>query len=151
MDKKGFFLAQMQIEDLPQVMAIENVAFASPWQQQTFYQELTKNRFAHYKVIKKDKELVAYIGYWVVFENIHITTLAVKTEFKKQGLAQILIAEVFKDAQRIDDCKITLEVRVSNYQARALYKKLGFFEEGIRKNYYQAENEDAIIMSKYMR
>ncbi len=138
----------MQLKDLPRIMEIEKESFQSPWSERLFKQELTRNRRARYLVLEKDEKIIGYVGMWFVPGEIHITSLAVASEFRRQGTASRLIEQVYMAAMEKRLYRITLEVRESNKVARKLYKKEGFRETGVRPGYYRDNREDAIIMTK---
>ncbi len=90
--------------------------------------------------------IVGYGGLWLMVDEAHITSVAVKPEFRGRGLGELLMLCLFEIALRLGARWVTLEVRVSNTVAQNLYKKLGFREAGIRRRYYSDNNEDAVIM-----
>jgi ribosomal-protein-alanine N-acetyltransferase len=92
------------------------------------------------------ERIVGFAGMWLMFDEAHVTTIGVKRELRGQGLGEVLFATLLEIAMNIGARRATLEVRVSNYPAQALYRKYGFHEEGIRRRYYSDNNEDALIM-----
>jgi ribosomal-protein-alanine N-acetyltransferase len=84
----------------------------------------------------------------MVFDELHINSLAVDTARRRHGLARALLIHVLDEAVRAGATAATLEVRSSNTAARALYEGLGFKVEGIRRDYYQDPREDAVILWK---
>ena len=141
-------IEDMTIEDIEAVAAIEQASFSDPWPARYFLTELSSNKLALYQVIRCHGRVIAYIGTWLIFEEVHITTLAVEQSFHRQGLATRLLEALFQKVLPLGAEAITLEVRPSNTAARTFYKKLGFKECGYRKKYYL--NEDAIIMTKQL-
>jgi ribosomal-protein-alanine N-acetyltransferase len=93
-----------------------------------------------------DGRLVAYCACWMVFDELHINSLAVDFQWRRRGLARRLLAEVFRDSIAAGARSATLEVRQSNAAARALYEGLGFRVEAVRRDYYQDPREDALIL-----
>ena len=93
-----------------------------------------------------DAPIVGYGGLWLMVDEGHVTSIAVRPEFRGRGLGQLLMLALFDIAVQKDARWVTLEVRVSNTGAQNLYKKLGFREAGIRPRYYTDNNEDAVIM-----
>jgi ribosomal-protein-alanine N-acetyltransferase len=139
----------MGSSDLPEIMAIEKESFSSPWTVGMFTQEL-ENTLAQCLVIRIIYEGKSVIGAYIIFRLIadeaHLHNLAVKKEFKRQGLAQRLM-ETMKDiAMQVGICARTLEVRESNKEAISLYLKCGFVVKGTRPLYYTDTSEDALIM-----
>ena len=93
-------------------------------------------------------QLVAYCACWMVFDELHINSLAVDIARRRQGLARQLLEQVLAEAVAAGASSATLEVRSSNEAARGLYESLGFAIEGRRRDYYQDPREDAIILWK---
>ncbi|MGH2459658.1 MAG: ribosomal protein S18-alanine N-acetyltransferase [Chloroflexota bacterium] len=94
-----------------------------------------------------DKErVVGFAGMWLMLDEGHVTTIGVKRDLRGLGLGELLFATLLEIAMNIGARRATLEVRVSNHSAQALYRKYGFHEEGTRRRYYSDNNEDALIM-----
>lgn len=141
-------ILKMTTEHIKDVHKIEEDSFSIPWSEKAFYDELTKNKMAIYIVAKKDNEIIGYGGMWHVINEGHITNVAVKKEYRGKGIGSRIIKAFIDIAKEKEMIGITLEVRVSNDIAKNLYKKNGFIMEGIRKEYYEDNKEDAIIMWK---
>lgn len=90
--------------------------------------------------------VVGYGGLWMMVDEAHVTSVAVRRDFRGRGLGELLMLTLFEVGIRLGARWLTLEVRVSNHVARRLYLKLGFREAGIRPRYYTDNNEDAVIM-----
>lgn len=90
--------------------------------------------------------IIGFAGMWVVMDEAHITTIGVLPEFRGNGLGEVLLVTLFAEAMRRGAEWITLEVRVSNDSAQALYYKYGFSQQGVRRRYYSDNGEDAYIM-----
>jgi [ribosomal protein S18]-alanine N-acetyltransferase len=138
----------MKIDDIEAVAAIEQTSFSDPWPARYFLTELSSNKLAFYLVARCHDRVIAYIGAWIIFEEVHITTLAVEQSFQRLGLATRLVDALLEKVLPLGAEAITLEVRPSNLVARAFYEKLGFKQCGYRKKYYI--DEDAIIMTKHL-
>lgn len=139
----------MQVDDLPQVMAIERRAYSSPWRKETFLNELTNNLYSTYMVLEEDGIIIAYGGLWTVLDESHVTNIAVDPLYRRQGYGERMMEVLERKAVELGASSMTLEVRVSNEAAQRLYEKIGFKVEGRRVNYYSDNNEDALIMWKY--
>jgi len=140
----------MKETDIPEVMAIERDSFPMPWSESSFLYELRRNReVANLMVARLDDILVGYVCYWLIFKEVHIMNLAVRRDFRRQGIGETLIRSVLKEARDKGGERATLEVRASNIAAIRLYQKLGFNVTGIRRNYYDAPKEDALVMWLY--
>lgn len=132
-------------KDIPQIMDIENASFSVPWSENSFRDELV-NSVAIYLVAEVNEKVVAYIGMWKVFDEGHITNVAVLPSYRGKGIGQTVVNRLFDVAKENDITRLTLEVRRSNSNAIKLYEKSGFVNCGIRPNYYTEPKEDAIIM-----
>lgn len=141
----------MAMEDLEQVLEIERASFSTPWTRSAFEMEVDgSNRYALYWVARNADKIVGYLGTWLILNEIHVTNIAVKPDFRRQGIAEQLLGNLFNQAKSRNIDAITLEVRVSNHSAQKLYQKLGFQMMGVRPKYYQNNNEDALIMWKIL-
>ena len=136
----------MTLEDLDVVMAVENDSFGAPWSRASFEDELVKNRLARYLVAAANGAIAGYAGTWLVINEAHVTNVAVGSAYRRQGIGRLLMESLMKMARDNHMESMTLEVRVSNEAARALYSHLGFAEAGVRKNYYTETKEDALIL-----
>jgi ribosomal-protein-alanine N-acetyltransferase len=129
--------------DLPQVLAIERRAFTSPWSLSMFVLELSKPSGIYLAAVR-GTEIVGYVICARYVEAYHVMTLAVAPEHRREGIASILLDAVIERAG--EDANYTLEVRVSNAGAIALYERYGFRAVGTRPRYYADNGEDAMIM-----
>ena len=127
------------------IAEIEKECFSVPWSEQAVLD--SANSGCTFVLFEKDGCPIGYAGLQAVLDEGYITNIAVKKAFRRQGVAEALLQELFK---KLDDevCFISLEVRNSNLAAVNLYEKLVFEKEGIRKNFYSAPLEDALIMTK---
>lgn len=137
----------MEKSDVEKVMAIEQKAYGDHhWSKDSFYGELSNELAHYYSAFDLNDNLIGYIGAWQMFEECHITTLAVALELKRKKIGEALLVNLIEDCLKNEIKYITLEVRVSNTAAISLYEKYGFKSLGTRKGYYQNNNEDALIM-----
>ncbi|ERK32232.1 ribosomal protein S18-alanine N-acetyltransferase [Clostridium intestinale] len=146
-NSKQLTIVDMTSEHLVDICEISIFSFPIPWSYDSFKREL-KNKLASYLVVIMDNRVIAYGGIWVILEEAHITNIAVHPDYRCKGIGETLLNALLDKAYARGAKEITLEVRVSNLPAQWLYKKLGFSEEGIRKNYYEDNKEDALIMWK---
>lgn len=142
----SFVFRYLKEEDIDQILKIEELSFATPWTRQSFENELNLNQFAVYLVLEKEGQIVGYCGMWLIVDEAHITNIAVLPEFRGQKLGEGILSMVMDIARQRGAKTMTLEVRVSNEVAQSLYRKLGFMNGGIRKNYYTDNYEDALVM-----
>lgn len=141
----------MTLDHISQVMQIERESFSDPWSMASFVSEITENTYAIYYVAIYQKKIAGYIGGWIITDELHITNLAIASEFRRLGIANKLIDCIIAYAKKEGATRSTLEVRASNQSAINLYKKSGFTSVGYRPNYYTNNNEDAMIMWKEIK
>jgi ribosomal-protein-alanine N-acetyltransferase len=137
----------MTVEDIPDVHDIERQSFPIPWPAYAFRQELETNRMARYLVARAGDETVAYAGVWMMVDEAHVTTFAVLPEWRRRGVGGRLLLSVLELAVSLGASVATLEVRLTNVAARALYQRFGFRPVGVRPRYYSDNAEDALIMT----
>ena len=130
------------------IFKISTLSFVTPWSYESIENELN-NKFARYVVAKLNDVIIGFGGVWLILDEGHITNIAVHPEFRGIGAGDMIVKALIELCKQERISSITLEVRVSNKAAQNLYKKHGFIEAGIRKNYYADTKEDAIIMWKY--
>jgi len=140
----------MELTDLDQVLEIEESSFPTPWSKASFQGELEENDFANYLVLEIDGRVIGYAGMWLIFDEAHITNVAIHPRYRGQKWGEILMKQLMYRATALGADRITLEVRPSNTPANRLYRRLGFRPVGIRKGYYTDTGEDAIIMWKHL-
>lgn len=140
-------VAPMGLDDIPAVLEIERRSFSTPWPLEAFQQELTGNRLARYAVARQGQAVVGFAGVWLMVDEAHITTFAVHPDCRRQGVARGLMHALLLAAEEMGAARMTLEVRVSNLAAQALYSGHGFEIVGRRARYYSDDGEDAYIMT----
>jgi ribosomal-protein-alanine N-acetyltransferase len=138
----------MTVDDLNGVLEVEALSFYTPWSRQAFVQELTRNEYAYYLVLKDGARAVGYAGVWIILDEAHITNIAVHPDYRGRDLGKFLLISILKAARSRGARRATLEVRVSNSVAQRLYLQMGFLVHGIRRGYYTDTHEDAFIMWK---
>ncbi|MEW6172671.1 MAG: ribosomal protein S18-alanine N-acetyltransferase [Bacillota bacterium] len=136
----------MEPEHIDEILEIEKVSFPQPWSRETFLFEMVLNQLADYVVALHNDSLVGYGGMWLVLDEAHVTNIAVHPRYRNKGIGGQILRELIRLAAMRGLKKMTLEVRPSNSPARKLYEGFGFVQKGVRKRYYQDNNEDAIIM-----
>ena len=140
-------ITKMTTEDVDAVYQIEEMVNPKHhWSKDSFFNELA-NKLAKYFCIKDEEDkILGFIGFWQIFEESHITTLAIHPDYRRLQLAQMLLLKAIEECYSDMIKYITLEVRESNIPAISLYEKFLFESIGVRKNYYQDNGENAIIM-----
>ena len=135
----------MRSSDLESVETIDRRSFPQPWQPSVYQTELT-NRSACYLVARIGPEIIGYGGAWTVGDEAHLTTLAVNPEYRGRRIGERLLLSLMEEAVLRRASHATLEVRESNCPAQNLYRKYGFRNAAIRRNYYTDTGENAIVM-----
>ncbi len=140
-------ISAMRTEDIPDAHEVERASFPVPWPAYALRQELETNRLARYLVARVDGEVIAYAGLWMMVDEAHITTFAVLPAWRRQGVGSRLLLAMLDLAIELGATLATLEVRLSNLEARRLYERFGFRPVGVRPHYYSDNGEDALIMT----
>ena len=141
----------MTADHLDEVAEIERRCFSDPWSRRMLAEHLENECAATVVAQGEDGSVMGYAGLLVVLDEGYIPNVAVRPEYRRQGVASQLLQVFERYAQGNDLAFLTLEVRDANAPARALYAKHGYEEVGRRKNYYDHPKEDAIIMTRYFR
>jgi len=142
-------LVKFKSEHIEDILKIENACFAIPWSRASLEKELS-NKMAIYFVALEDDKVVGYGGMWHVITEGYITNIAVDKDYRRKHIADAIVKKLIEYAVEKEMIGVSLEVRVSNASAISLYKKNGFVLEGVRKEYYDDNKEDAYIMWKYL-
>jgi ribosomal-protein-alanine N-acetyltransferase len=164
----------MTEDDLEAVLAIERMAFTLPWSTRAYRYELLENESAHLFVARPrpgslptsiprqlgDRlwrllgrssptrtPLVGYACLWMLVDEAHVSTIAVHPAWRRRGIGSLLVYSLLRHAQALEAHVVTLEVRVSNTAAQALYADWGFRIVGRRRRYYSDTGEDALVMT----
>ena len=135
----------MERKDVNRVHEIECTCFRSPWSKLALAGEL-RNEVAHYLVMEADGVICGYGGMWLLFEEAHVTNVAIMPEYRGQGRGKRLMLAMMRHAIKRGAEKMTLEVREGNFVAQRLYAKLWFEQNGFRKGYYSDTGEGALIL-----
>ena len=140
-------ITNLKDNHVSQVAQLEKLCFSDPWSENSVASEL-KNPLSLWLVAEVDGAVAGYVGSQTVMDETDMMNIAVHPDYRRQGIAIALIEALIDGLKQKGSHYLTLEVRTSNENARSLYKKLGFCEVGIRKNYYRNPKEDAIILRK---
>ena len=141
----------MTLADIPAVLEIDRLSFPIPWSERTYRFELLENDSAYLVVAETDhvghRRVIGHVGYWIIVDEVHISTLAVHPDFRGNAVGEELLAQALARAHGLGAKLATLEVRASNAAAIRLYEKFGFNVVGRRKRYYRDNHEDALLMT----
>lgn len=170
-------LRPMTEADIPQVAEIEGQSFPTTWPRTAYRRELANRLARYLVLIDSSRSLipteeqepqrksllgifrrrpaeeltsdfiVGYVGVWLMVDQAHIVAIAVREEYRRLGLGELLLAESVEMALSNGQESVTLEVRRSNESAQALYEKFRFLKVGVRRRYYTDNKEDALIMT----
>lgn len=142
-----FKIQEMERENIDDILQIEELCYgAHHWSRESFLTELN-NKISSYRcIVDENGRTLGYMGIWKIANEAHVTNLSVHPDYRNQKLAHRLLLASIDECYKNKIKFITLEVRVSNEKAIHLYEKFGFKSLGVRKKYYQDNNEDALIM-----
>lgn len=147
MKKMSITIKPMNKTNVEGIIAIEEATYGEHhWSADSFYSELTNNLAKYSCAFSQTNELLGYAGCWLIMDEAHITNIAVAPEHRRKKIGEALLKQIIEECLKNGIKYITLEVRAGNTTAIALYEKYGFKSLGLRKKYYQNNNEDAIIM-----
>ncbi|MBE6571912.1 MAG: ribosomal-protein-alanine N-acetyltransferase [Ruminococcaceae bacterium] len=149
MKSKPIIIEKASAEDSPRIAEIEKICFSVPWSE-IGVKDFIENPLCIMFAAKDGDIICGYIGLYIIADECDIANVAVVPEFRNRGIAKNLIAYATEYAREKSVGKMMLEVRASNTPAISLYKKFGFEEVGIRKNYYTQPKEDALLMDKIL-
>jgi [ribosomal protein S18]-alanine N-acetyltransferase len=174
--KPYYYLEPMRVEDVPEVSQVEHRCFTNPWPQSAYRRELRNPEGNFYIVLRqrlretsddhpdedggtfsliprlfrsdppRSDPIVGFAGMWIRAGEAHVTTIGVAPEHRRLGLGELLFVALVEESIARGVEWLTLEVRVSNHQAQALYEKYGLSKHGLRPRYYSDNGEDADIM-----
>lgn len=131
-------------DDLNDIAALEKICFSDPWNREMLADCFCRPDFVGF-LCEEDEKIIGYVGALYAFDESDVALVAVNPDYRRWGIAEKLMKTLFNSLAEKGVKKAFLEVRVSNFAAQNLYKKLGFSVIGQRKNYYVTE--DALVMS----
>ncbi len=134
-------------EDIPALVDLENECFEPPYTENGLRYDLHENEFARLYVAVRKTEIIGYIHFSITFSSATINRIAVRKAFRKEGIGGLLLDQALKDCKEAEEPVdfLTLEVRVSNENAKEFYAKRGFEKVTIKRAYY-TDGEDALYM-----
>lgn len=137
-------------EHLDDILLMEQQCFSAPWTHEQLMAQLSD--FMHIFLAAEDENgrAVGYAGLMYVLDEGYISNVAVSPDRRREGIADMLLTELYARAKAKKLSFLTLEVRESNIPAQSLYKKHGYTEVGRRKAYYSRPKEDAVLMTCFL-
>ena len=139
-------ITPMRRRHLRGVLRIEQQVYPRPWTFGLFLGEVSQRASRVYLVARVGSEVVGYAGMFRALDDGHITTIAVDPAWQRRGIATRMLLALARAAVDRGCRNLTLEVRMSNSGAQALYQRFGFVPAGVRKGYYPETGEDALVM-----
>ena len=140
-------ITEMTVAHVAQVAELEKLCFSDPWSEKSVASEL-ENKLSFWLVAMDGDTVAGYIGSQTVIDETDMMNVAVHPDYRRQGVAAALVNALVAALKAHQSRCLTLEVRVSNAPAIALYEKMGFAQVGLRKKYYRNPKEDALILRK---
>jgi ribosomal-protein-alanine N-acetyltransferase len=133
--------------DLDGIAAVDGASFTNPTPRGALEWEARNSDVARFFVLRApDGAVAGFCASWIIFDELHINSLAIHPEWRGRGLASYLLTEVVAAARREGAMQATLEVRESNLPARRLYERFGFRRIAARRQYYTNPVEDALVL-----
>jgi len=164
-DRVPFIVEVMALSDLTAVMAVERLSFSAPWSERAYRYEIEENKHSTMLVVRQSSgasnrltwllrrvgitnrpPALGYGGFWLLVDEVHISTIAVDPAWRGKGLGEMLLFSLLEKGIGLQARRATLEVRVSNEVAQGLYRKYSFEIASRQRRYYSDDNEDAFIM-----
>ena len=149
---KEIELKPLTSNDVAEVVALDEICLGGLWKAEAYLREIDSDkstlitlRLAEPESSNRSK-IIGMGCLWSIVDEAHITLLAIHPDYRRQGLGQLLLLELLKDAISRNLAWATLEVNENNSTAVNLYKKYGFQIAGKRKNYYQPAGDDALVL-----
>ncbi|MEL6927037.1 MAG: ribosomal protein S18-alanine N-acetyltransferase [Cyanobacteria bacterium J06600_6] len=139
--------------DVAEVVTLDGISLGGLWQPEAYLREIDSDKstllalhLSSASELNTETKIIGMGCLWSIVDEAHITLLAVHPDYRRQGLGQLLLLELLKDAIARNLAWATLEVNENNLAAVNLYKKYGFQIAGKRKNYYQPAGDDALVL-----
>ncbi len=142
-------IEKLKRRDLRKLLPIESAVFPEPWSPEVFNSELALRKGRLYRAAWDGEEMAGYIGFLIVDEEAHMTTIATAPAYQRYGVATTMIVDALRTLRAGGVKHISLEVAANNKPAQSLYRRFGFGPVGVRKNYYPVTGQDALVMWVY--
>jgi ribosomal-protein-alanine N-acetyltransferase len=142
-------IEKLRRRDLRKLIRIESAVFPEPWSPEVFSSELALRKGRLYRAAWDGDEIAGYIGFFIVDEEAHMTTIATAPAYQRSGVAITMIVDSLRTLRSGGVKHISLEVAANNEPAQSLYRRFGFAPVGVRKNYYPVTGQDALLMWVY--
>ena len=137
-------------EHLDDILLMEQQCFSVPWTRDQLAAQMSASMYIFLAAEDENGRAVGYVGLMYVLDEGYISNVAVSPSRRREGIADMLLTELYARAKAKKLSFLTLEVRESNAPAQSLYKKHGYTEVGMRKGYYSLPKEDAVLMTCFL-
>ncbi len=141
-------IKRAEISHLKKIRELETECFASPWSEEALAREIVSSN-SLVLVAEQDERFLGFAMCMLMYDEIHITNIAVAESCRRTGIGDGLLRHMIKLCEDNGYNALTLEVRESNIAAIRLYESNGFVTEGVRKHYYEDNGENALIMWRH--
>jgi len=138
-------ISRMTIDDIPKIAEMERTYFSQPWSEHTLSEAFADEKYLIF-VCKEEEKVLGYCGLLCMGPEADIVFVCTEASARRRGIGESLMNACITEGKSCGVTDVFLEVRESNAPARAMYRKIGFEETGIRKNYYELPKENAVIM-----
>lgn len=142
-------IEKLRRRDLRQLFQIENKVFPEPWTPAVFNSELALRKGRLYRAAWEGSDMAGYIGFLMIDDEAHMTTIATAPAYQRCGVATTMIVDALRTLRGDGIKHISLEVAANNDAAQSLYRRFGFAPVAVRKNYYPVTGQDAVVMWAY--
>jgi ribosomal-protein-alanine N-acetyltransferase len=142
-------IEKLRRRDLRSILPIEAKVFPEPWSVEVFNSELALRKGRLYRAAWDGQVMAGYIGFMIVDDEAHMTTIATAPSHQRSGVARTLIIDCIHTLLTQGVKHLSLEVAANNEPAQTLYRRFGFAPVGVRKNYYPVTGQDALVMWVY--
>ena len=142
-------IEKLKRRDLRKLLPIESAVFPEPWSPAVFNSELAMRKGRLYRAAWDGEEMAGYIGFLIVDDEAHMTTIATAPAYQRSGVAITMIVDALRTLREHGVKHISLEVAANNKPAQSLYRRFGFAPVSVRKNYYPVTGQDALVMWVY--
>ena len=149
MDVVPLRIEKLRRRDLRHVLRIEATVFPEPWSVEVFNSELALRKGRLYRAAWDGPVMAGYIGFMIVDDEAHMTTIATAPSHQRSGIASTLIIGCIRTLLSQGVKHLSLEVAANNDPAQELYRRFGFAPVGVRRNYYPVTGQDALVMWAY--
>jgi ribosomal-protein-alanine N-acetyltransferase len=142
-------IEKLKRRDLRKLLPIESAVFPEPWSPEVFNSELALRKGRLYRAAWDGEEMAGYIGFLIVDDEAHMTTIATAPAYQRNGIAITMIVDALRTLRAGGVKHISLEVAANNKAAQSLYRRFAFVPVSVRKNYYPVTGQDALVMWVY--